>query len=41
MMRLKSKHALLDRVRPRYLKATKPEQQTILDELITRSGYHM
>jgi len=40
MMSLKSKHELLEVVRPRYLKASKVEKQRILDEFTYATGYH-
>ena len=40
MMSLKSKRELLEVVRPRYLKASKAEKQTILDEFTSATGYH-
>jgi len=40
MMSLKSKRELLEVVRPRYLKASKAEKQTILDEFTCATGYH-
>ena len=40
MMSLKSKNELLERVRPRYLKANKVEKQKILDEFTSATGYH-
>ncbi|NOH01246.1 MAG: DDE-type integrase/transposase/recombinase [Chloroflexi bacterium] len=40
MMSLKSKRELVETVRPRYLKASKPEKQKILDEFICATGYH-
>ena len=40
MMSLKSKHELLEVVRPRYLKATKIEKQKMLDEFTAATGYH-
>ena len=40
MMSLKSKHELLEVVRPRYLKASKIEKQNILDEFTSATGYH-
>jgi hypothetical protein len=40
MMSLKSKHELVEVVRPRYLKASKLEKQKILDELTLATGYH-
>jgi hypothetical protein len=40
MMSLKSKRELLEVVRPRYLKASKPEKQKILDEFALVTGYH-
>ena len=39
-MSLKSKRELLEAVRPRYLKASKAEKQTILDEFTCATGYH-
>ena len=39
-MSLKSKHELLEVVRPRYLKATKIEKQKMLDEFTAATGYH-
>lgn len=39
-MSLKSKHELLEVVRPRYLKASKSEKQKILDEFTAATGYH-
>ena len=40
MMSLKSKHELVEVVRPRYLKASKVEKQTMLDEFTSATGYH-
>ena len=40
MMSLKSKHELLEVVRPRYLKASKNEKQKMLDEFTSATGYH-
>src|SRR3989338_5213140 len=40
MMSHKSKHELLEVVRPRYLKANKAEKQKILDEFTSATGYH-
>jgi hypothetical protein len=40
MMSLKSKHELVEVVRPRYLKVGKVEKQKILDELTSATGYH-
>jgi hypothetical protein len=40
MMSLKSKHELLEVVRPRYLKANKVEKQKMLDEFTSATGYH-
>jgi hypothetical protein len=40
MMSLKSKHELLEVVRPRYLKASKLEKQKMLDEFTSATGYH-
>lgn len=40
MMSLKSKHELLEVVRPRYLKAKKLEKQKMLDEFTSATGYH-
>ncbi len=40
MMSLKSKRELLEVVRPRYLKANKPEKQKMLDEFTSATGYH-
>ncbi len=40
MMSLKSKHELLEAVRPRYLKASKVEKQKMLDEFTATTGYH-
>ena len=40
MMSLKSKHELLEVVRPRYLKASKIEKQKMLDEFTSATGYH-
>jgi hypothetical protein len=40
MMSLKSKHELLEVMRPRYLKASKVEKQKILDEFTSATGYH-
>ena len=40
MMSLKSKRELLEVVRPRYLKASKAEKQTMLDEFTSATGYH-
>jgi len=39
MMSLKSKRELLEVVRPRYLKARRTEQQKILDEFTSATGY--
>lgn len=39
-MSQKSKHELLEVVRPRYLKAGKMEKQKILDEFTCATGYH-
>ena len=39
-MSLKSKHELLEVVRPRYLRASKFEKQKILDEFTSATGYH-
>jgi hypothetical protein len=39
MMSRKSKRELLEVVRPRYLKASKAEKQTILDEFTWSTGY--
>lgn len=39
-MSLKSKHELLEVVRPRYLKANKTDKQKILDEFTSATGYH-
>jgi len=39
-MSLKSKHELVEVVRPRYLKANKTEKQKILDEFTSATGYH-
>jgi len=39
-MSLKSKHELLEVVRPRYLKANKLEKQKMLDEFTAATGYH-
>jgi len=39
-MSLKSKHELLEVVRPRYLKAKKAAKQKILDEFTSATGYH-
>ena len=39
-MSLKSKHELLEVVRPRYLKASKVEKQRMLDEFTCATGYH-
>jgi len=39
-MSLKSKHELLEVVRPRYLKASKVEKQKMLDEFTFATGYH-
>jgi predicted PP-loop superfamily ATPase len=39
-MSLKSKHELLEVVRPRYLKASKIEKQKMLDEFTSATGYH-
>ena len=39
-MSLKSKHELLEVVRPRYLKANKVEKQKMLDEFTSATGYH-
>jgi hypothetical protein len=40
MMSLKSKRELLEVVRARYLKASKLEKQTMLDEFTSATGYH-
>ena len=40
MMSHKSKRELLDTVRPRYYKATRPEKKRILDEWVAITGYH-
>jgi len=40
MMSLRSKHELLEAVRPRYLKANKAAKQKILDEFTSATGYH-
>ncbi len=40
MMSLNSKRELLEVVRPRYLKASKLEKQTMLDEFTSATGYH-
>jgi len=40
MMSLKSKRELLETIRSRYLKASKAEKQTILDEFTSATGYH-
>jgi hypothetical protein len=40
MMSLKSKHELLEVVRPRYLKASKLGKQKMLDEFTSATGYH-
>jgi hypothetical protein len=40
MMSLKSKRELVEVVQPRYLKASKPEKQKILDEFTSTTGYH-
>jgi len=40
MMSLKSKHELVEVVRPRYLQAGKVEKQKILDEFTCATGYH-
>jgi hypothetical protein len=40
MMSQKSKHELLEVVRPRYLKAGKVEKQKILDQFTCATGYH-
>jgi hypothetical protein len=40
MMSQKSKHELVEVVRPRYLKAGKVEKQKILDEFTSATGYH-
>jgi len=39
-MSLKSKHELMEVVRPRYLKASKLEKQKMLDEFTSATGYH-
>lgn len=39
-MSLKSKHELVEAVRPRYLKASKLEKQKILDKFTSATGYH-
>lgn len=39
-MSQKSKHELVEVVRPRYLKARKAEKQKILDEFTSATGYH-
>ena len=40
MMSLKSKRELLETIKPRYLKANKPEKQKMLDEFTRATGYH-
>jgi len=40
MMSQRSKRELLERIRPRYLKAAKKEKQTILNEFVATTGYH-
>jgi len=40
MMSHKSKHELLETIRPRYLKANKTDKQKILDEFTSVTGYH-
>ncbi len=40
MMSQRSKRELLERVRPRYLKATKKEKQNMLNEFVATTGYH-
>ena len=40
MMSLKSKHELIEVVRPRYLKASKLKKQKILDEFTSATGCH-
>jgi len=40
MMSLKSKHELLEVLRPRYLKAKKVEKKKMLDEFTSATGYH-
>ena len=40
MMSPKSKHELLEVLKPRYLKASKIEKQRMLDEFISATGYH-
>ena len=39
-MTSKSKHELLDAIRPRYLRAKKAEKERILDEFCAATGYH-
>ena len=39
-MSLKSKRELLEVVRSRYRKASKPEKQKMLDEFTSVTGYH-
>ena len=39
-MRLKSKRELLETIKPRYLKANKPEKQKMLAEFTSATGYH-
>ena len=39
-MSLKSKHELLETIRPRYLKANKLDKQKLLDEFTSTTGYH-
>lgn len=39
-MSQRSKRELLERIRPRYLKAAKKEKQTILNEFVATTGYH-
>ena len=40
MMSLKSKHELLESVRSRYLKSSRVEKQSMLDEFTCATGYH-
>jgi len=40
MLSQRSKRELLEVIRPRYLKATKTEKKTMLDEFVAASGYH-
>jgi len=40
MMSQRSKRELLEAIRPRYLKARRPEKKIILDEFVAATGYH-